>query len=36
MKKIILLFAVVLAATAVYAQKSIDDLFARYSEKDAP
>jgi len=34
MKKIILLFAVVLAATAVYAQKSIDDLFARYSEKD--
>jgi len=34
MKKIILLFAVVLAATGVYAQKSIDDLFARYSEKD--
>jgi len=34
MKKIILLFAVVLAAAGVYAQKSIDDLFARYSEKD--
>ncbi len=34
MKKFILSLAVALAATCVYAQKSIDDLFAKYSEKD--